>query len=126
MRRLSDQQQEYDKTIKCDRKRENPVKLRNPHLRLGGSRFGMVGITGKYLFITFLKIRNSDALWGHHYSVVLIPKSNDVTILKKRLQPFVHMAYLFSSTLQHAFLLADRSEERRVGKECRSRWSPYH
>src|SRR2546430_8649950 len=23
-------------------------------------------------------------------------------------------------------LLVDRSEERRVGKECRSRWSPYH
>ena len=23
-------------------------------------------------------------------------------------------------------LLQDRSEERRVGKECRSRWSPYH
>src|SRR3712207_9072324 len=23
-------------------------------------------------------------------------------------------------------LLYDRSEERRVGKECRSRWSPYH
>src|SRR5256885_17134260 len=33
---------------------------------------------------------------------------------------------------QHAALTAtqlrmlDRSEERRVGKECRSRWSPYH
>ena len=25
-----------------------------------------------------------------------------------------------------AFFLAERSEERRVGKECRSRWSPYH
>src|SRR2546422_10649461 len=25
-----------------------------------------------------------------------------------------------------AGLPADRSEERRVGKECRSRWSPYH
>ena len=23
-------------------------------------------------------------------------------------------------------LPVDRSEERRVGKECRSRWSPYH
>ena len=23
-------------------------------------------------------------------------------------------------------ILSDRSEERRVGKECRSRWSPYH
>ena len=22
--------------------------------------------------------------------------------------------------------VVDRSEERRVGKECRSRWSPYH
>ena len=25
-----------------------------------------------------------------------------------------------------AFSLIIRSEERRVGKECRSRWSPYH
>ena len=25
-----------------------------------------------------------------------------------------------------ALLIDDRSEERRVGKECRSRWSPYH
>ena len=24
------------------------------------------------------------------------------------------------------FTSAERSEERRVGKECRSRWSPYH
>src|SRR5260370_25491938 len=29
------------------------------------------------------------------------------------------------SRLQSA-LLFSRSEERRVGKECRSRWSPYH
>ena len=24
------------------------------------------------------------------------------------------------------YALTNRSEERRVGKECRSRWSPYH
>ena len=24
------------------------------------------------------------------------------------------------------YFFIDRSEERRVGKECRSRWSPYH
>ena len=24
------------------------------------------------------------------------------------------------------WLIMNRSEERRVGKECRSRWSPYH
>ena len=27
-----------------------------------------------------------------------------------------------AGTIDHVF----RSEERRVGKECRSRWSPYH
>ena len=30
----------------------------------------------------------------------------------------------FGSGLQ--VLTGERSEERRVGKECRSRWSPYH
>src|SRR5256885_9453407 len=38
---------------------------------------------------------------------------------KFRLQPKLHPAS--SGSLQ-----GDRSEERRVGKECRSRWSPYH
>ena len=28
--------------------------------------------------------------------------------------------------LQEPMELTQRSEERRVGKECRSRWSPYH
>src|ERR1035438_8738141 len=33
----------------------------------------------------------------------------------------------FSLTLEVPFVVNhDRSEERRVGKECRSRWSPYH
>ena len=27
---------------------------------------------------------------------------------------------------QYTCTIPDRSEERRVGKECRSRWSPYH
>src|SRR2546421_1381495 len=32
------------------------------------------------------------------------------------------MAFLYEDLRRYA----DRSEERRVGKECRSRWSPYH
>src|SRR5256885_16262401 len=31
-----------------------------------------------------------------------------------------------AARLVHVLLQAARSEERRVGKECRSRWSPYH
>ena len=33
---------------------------------------------------------------------------------------------LIEKTLLHLDLEEIRSEERRVGKECRSRWSPYH
>ena len=36
---------------------------------------------------------------------------------------FIYQAYWITGlykTMKH------RSEERRVGKECRSRWSPYH
>ena len=34
--------------------------------------------------------------------------------------------YYPSSTINVIGMLRSRSEERRVGKECRSRWSPYH
>ena len=33
---------------------------------------------------------------------------------------------IFASVLLLVALGGCRSEERRVGKECRSRWSPYH
>ena len=32
----------------------------------------------------------------------------------------------FRASVPILFQCAPRSEERRVGKECRSRWSPYH
>ena len=33
---------------------------------------------------------------------------------------------LEKESMKDPFLADARSEERRVGKECRSRWSPYH
>src|SRR2546422_5524503 len=33
---------------------------------------------------------------------------------------------VLDTNLTSAFIASQRSEERRVGKECRSRWSPYH
>ena len=39
----------------------------------------------------------------------------------------VEQALTYSATLPQNFVMTvNRSEERRVGKECRSRWSPYH
>ena len=42
--------------------------------------------------------------------------------LKFSEQPFMSIA----KDLERKFNVRIRSEERRVGKECRSRWSPYH
>ena len=36
------------------------------------------------------------------------------------------LAAAVAQDLAFAYFYAERSEERRVGKECRSRWSPYH
>ena len=38
----------------------------------------------------------------------------------------IHSFVLLFNTLMFLLGAAVRSEERRVGKECRSRWSPYH
>src|SRR3712207_9122093 len=39
-----------------------------------------------------------------------------------------HVQYMndFAARIEASGEFVDRSEERRVGKECRSRWSPYH
>src|SRR2546430_17148060 len=39
-------------------------------------------------------------------------------------QLFYQLSWLFQLVQPYSYI--PRSEERRVGKECRSRWSPYH
>ena len=44
-------------------------------------------------------------------------------VYKDKSRVDVRMAFCFPDTYEIGM---SRSEERRVGKECRSRWSPYH
>ena len=39
---------------------------------------------------------------------------------------FLRLSDVVTITAMGASTILARSEERRVGKECRSRWSPYH
>ena len=39
---------------------------------------------------------------------------------------FLHVHYMSITNKNWGGGSSNRSEERRVGKECRSRWSPYH
>ena len=41
-------------------------------------------------------------------------------------QSYLGMSLVFGWLMLISGILEVRSEERRVGKECRSRWSPYH
>src|SRR3712207_2724760 len=56
--------------------------------------------------------------------------SNSVRLVEVALEAGARDAHLvdFASEIDPAWLedVGTRSEERRVGKECRSRWSPYH
>src|SRR2546430_11499338 len=71
----------------------------------------------------------------HRLIKVLVQPHQNVMALglgPRNLQPFALMENELERTRQRRFdrsaidLTVSRSEERRVGKECRSRWSPYH
>ena len=55
-------------------------------------------------------------------------KKNAKLTLKQKIQRAKNKIKRFyvDKTLSCESHSLDRSEERRVGKECRSRWSPYH
>ena len=67
-------------------------------------------------------------------SLKLHEKLNNRRLFVKVVNPALNLAYerLKSVNDEMATVMfdyfggAERSEERRVGKECRSRWSPYH
>src|SRR3989449_10798741 len=79
-----------------------------------------------------------DAL-GESYEVIFVndgSSDRSAALLRGQfeLRPDVTRVILFNGNFgQHLAIMAafeasrgERSEERRVGKECRSRWSPYH
>ena len=68
---------------------------------------------------------------------MLIDVFTDAALDCIKMLPFLFLAFLLIEALEHyssdftkKLMIKVRSEERRVGKECRigcrSRWSPYH
>src|ERR1051326_447647 len=47
-------------------------------------------------------------------------------LYKSRVSPDLYHRNFYDRALVDILIRSKRSEERRVGKECRSRWSPYH
>ena len=87
--------------------------------------------------------RNAISIRGGATTVLLrvcakyfLPSSPFTRILRRlacaspKLEQLPTSKYFFClgdhASTSHDLTLRSRSEERRVGKECRSRWSPYH
>ena len=81
-------------------------------------------VGGIYSFFTMSKLEDPAITVKQAMVVTTFPGASawqvelEVTdVLEKSIRHYLNECF---------FGLIDRSEERRVGKECRSRWSPYH
>ena len=78
---------------------------------------------------TLLKLRKDADFWKKVWDTYLVTYEADVldvcrSMVREALAGNTSAGRL---VLEHSGKLhKNRSEERRVGKECRSRWSPYH
>ena len=102
------------KTIKQSINNINKGKVSQENLRLSGVA---IGIGGPHYCPNFNKIQlNSKYAISQIIPQYVFPISKEILqqAIEKTIEP-VNLA-----------IIDWRSEERRVGKECRSRWSPYH
>ena len=83
--------------------------------------------------------KNEAPIWSRLAALALKPSSSRRVVNLTRINKitkendilFVPGKVLGTGNISHkitlsSFSMSVRSEERRVGKECRSRWSPYH
>src|SRR3989449_69152 len=95
-------------------------------LREGIEMFLIVAIAATYLRKSGRGALLSAVGWGTATalaaSVVLGTWLAEVAVLPK----WEALLALVAAVLVITMVIYMRSEERRVGKECRSRWSPYH
>ena len=86
---------------------------------------GIVGVSFAVAFSFVIATTDETPIWPEAGAVYALP-----SVFGTPLDPDENDPSTASQTLQinlaNGVRLDKRSEERRVGKECRSRWSPYH
>ena len=72
------------------------------------------------MIVKFEAIELANGTWA--YDIEELLKKKNISLAVNRLDTVELQVELNGIHIRSR----DRSEERRVGKECRSRWSPYH
>src|SRR5256885_15173397 len=73
-----------------------------------------------------LGMKKRQGAYREFTNIRILPSGYQVAITRNKKEYSKHFAGHSKDSLKAAHRWRDRSEERRVGKECRSRWSPYH
>src|ERR1035437_2755039 len=92
-------------------------------------RHGRVGIVGELTAeeIGMHSVRGGDVVGDHTVTFAGVGERVELTHKASTRETFANGALRAAQwVVKQKPGLYDRSEERRVGKECRSRWSPYH
>src|SRR5260221_7770079 len=74
--------------------------------------------------LPILFARNGEALQKSYLQSFPVPSEQELGKLTDQVAK--NNGFTAKLTPEEANVIHQRSEERRVGKECRSRWSPYH
>src|SRR5258707_6557944 len=84
-----------------------------------------IGVTGVQTCALPISLQLS---LGRHVAIKVLPAHGllDPKQLGRFQREARSAAKLHHTNIVPVFGVGERSEERRVGKECRSRWSPYH
>ena len=77
-------------------------------------------------FLTLLEVEELIHKFEEKYQVSTTEFLTNTELRTKILDDEVFQWEAFNAHRDELERAAERSEERRVGKECRSRWSPYH
>src|SRR5260221_649663 len=90
----------------------------------------LVGFAARFCVMRSEKVGGGVIANKRRHTTSLCDWSSDVcsSDLSKMTQMYLVLAGVPAGILTFTFIanVPLRSEERRVGKECRSRWSPYH
>src|SRR5690554_1900742 len=85
-----------------------------------------IGLRFAYFILIFVALYYFLFSWSSSKSIYYYLRKRQGFSVLKSFFGIYRSYYVFGQTLIDRIMISSRSEERRVGKECRSRWSPYH